>query len=538
MLRVRIGERRSPVETPRFRPPGISRRDFLRVLAGLGAGGGLASVLGPAQLACVPDASLFPEGVICGDPQPDGAVIWTRLAPPPDARPVELVWMVAEDPELRGVLRGGMLQARAEDGYSVKVDVRELPSDRWYWYAFFAGGARSRVGRLRTAPAPGSQPDRVRYGFASCQQRTASFYNAHRALAREDVDFMLHLGDYIYASDFGDLSVDDYRQRWATFKSNPLLQELHAKVPLVAMWDDGEFYNGVDRTGPPERLHNARTAWFENMPVLRREDDRVYRGLRWGRLADLFMIDVRSYRDPEVPANVSGALFGLDVQDSRLPGGAEMFAPGRTTLGIEQKEWLLNEMAGSAATWQLIGNPYNMNPWRVLDLDDPADRARDPELQRNGGVYVSNEAWDDYQVERRELLTAFAEMELRDVIFTSGHTHFYLASELQPDFDDPASPTVAFDFVTGSLTADPDPRTLAPVDVLRTGELLFKFNNAPYLKHVDLVEQGYALVEVTPDETLVEFRGIDTYDIDAEPRTFARFRVVRGSGVMEVLPAG
>jgi alkaline phosphatase D len=224
----------------------------------------------------------------------------------------------------------------------------------------------------------------------------------------------------------------------------------------------------------------------------------------------------------------------IDGQDSALPPGPDMFAPGRTTLGARQKRWLKTRLARSAASWRLVGSSYNVNPWKIIDRDTPELRADDPLLQRNGGVYVSNEAWDDYQAERRELLEHMLVKNVRNVAFTSGHTHIYLASQLQPDFDDPASPVAAFDFTTGSLTADPDPRTIAPEDVLHLAEQVMMQANAPYLRHVDLLNQGYAVVDVTPEELVVEFRVLDTFDANAEPRTSARFRVVNGARTMEV----
>jgi alkaline phosphatase D len=151
-------------------------------------------------------------------------------------------------------------------------------------------------------------------------------------------------------------------------------------------------------------------------------------------------------------------------------------------------------------------------------------------------MYVSNEAWDDYAAERRELLEYLLARDIRNNVFSCGHTHFYLASELQPDFDDPASPVAAFDFTTGSQTADPDPREIAPEALLRDGETFFLLNNRPYMKWVDLVYQGFALVDVTPEECVVTFRGVDTFDPDAQAFTFAKFRVASGSRVLEVLP--
>lgn len=514
----------------------LPRREFLRLLAtALGGAAALSGLPARRALAGVVPPVVFPDGIKSGDPLPGTGTIWTRVAPPADGGPVSVLWSVAEDETMQAVVRGGVATATAADGHTLTLRVRGLRPDRWYAYRFEADGVASPVGRLRTAPAAGATPDRLRYAFASCQQRTESYYVAHRAIANEGVDFLLHLGDYVYVSDGGTLTLDDYRGVYHRFHSNPLLQELHAAVPLVAVWDDGEFYNGVDRTGPAERLAAARTAWFEHMPLRRPPNDRLFRTLRWGRLAQLHLLDTRQYRDPEVPANTRFADI-IDAQDTLLPGGAEMFAEGRTTLGARQKRWLKRSLARGRATWRLIGSSYDMAPWKIVDRDTPELRQMDPLLQRNGGVYVSNEAWDDYQAERRELMEFIDRHQVPNVVVTSGHTHFYKASDIMPDFDDPASPVTAMEFVTGSLTADPDPRTIAPEELLHAAEQLMLQANTPYMKQIDLLNQGYALVDVTPEETIVEFRVLDTYDPDATATSFARFRVVAGRPGIEVLP--
>ena len=235
-----------------------------------------------------------------------------------------------------------------------------------------------------------------------------------------------------------------------------------------------------------------------------------------------------------MPANTT--FFDLiDAQDTALPPGEQMFAPGRTTLGAAQKRWLKQRLGRSGTTWRFIGSSYDMAPWKLVDRDTPELRAADPDLQKNGGVYVSNEAWDDYQHERRELMEHIARTRTENVVVTSGHTHFYKASHIQPDFDDAASPITAVEFVTGSLTADPDPRTIAPEPLLHAAETIMMQANAPYLRQVDLLNQGYAVVDATPEETIVEFRVLDTFDPDAEAQTFARFRVVAGRPGIEVI---
>ncbi|MFM8409701.1 MAG: alkaline phosphatase D family protein, partial [Alphaproteobacteria bacterium] len=411
-------------------PPGtghaMPRREFLRLL-GLATGGIAVAAAVPAGAALAPPvANPFPDGIKSGDPRPRRATVWTRVAAS-SADPVDVLWSVAEDAAMQNVVRGGTVQAVAEHGHAITVKVQGLEPDRWYHYRFETGGTASVTGRLRTAPGEASSPARLRYAFASCQQRTKSYYVAHRAIAEEGVDFLLHLGDYVYVSDGGTITLDDYRSVWRTFHSNQLLQDMHAQVPLVAVWDDGEFYNGVDRTGDQDRLAAARQAWFEAMPVPANAEDRIHRSLRWGTLAEMFVLDTRQYRDPAIPSNSSFAGI-IDAKDTLLPPCDQMFAPGRTTLGQAQRTWLKKGLAARAATWPIIASSYDMSPWKFEDRDTPELRAQNPNLQRNGGLYVSNEAWDDYQWERRRLMKFIARRDVRNVLVSSAHTHFYRAS--------------------------------------------------------------------------------------------------------------
>lgn len=522
----------------------LDRRSFLRAVGAAGAGAALAA---PSAAAVRgepgPAPAVFPEGIASGDPRPDGSLLWTRVSPPPDLSALDVFWEVATDDVFAQIVANGVEAATAERDHTVHVAVDGLHADRWYHYRFTAGGVQSAVGRMRTTPAPGSTPDRLRFAFASCQQINESHYVAHRAIAEEGVDFLMHLGDYVYVDDRRTLTLDDYRAVYRRFKANPLLQDCHARVPCVYMWDDGEFWNGVDaRTDPwqdaldhAERWQNAADAAFEYLPLQRWPDDpnRVYRALRWGTLADLFVLDDRSYRDPAV-----------DELNSLSTAGAFMMDPQRTTLGAAQKQWVKDGLESSTAAWRVLANGYNMLPWRLVDLDHPWMRRLNPRWQRNAGVYAPNEAWDDYQADRRELLQHIADSGVRNVVSCAGHTHMFFAGNLIPDFDDPASPVAAAEFVTGSLTSDPDPRTYFGSLPRGLAEELLHFAERyclaanPYWRHANFIDQGYAVVEVTPEELICEFRLIDTFDPDAFARTGARFRVVAGRPGIETLSPG
>lgn len=519
----------------------MSRRELL---AGLGFGLGATVVLGscavpapsptpPTPPPGVPDPSPFPDGVMSGDPAPDGAVIWTRVEAPADGGDVAVLWTVADDPGFTSLRAGGLVVASASSGHAVSVPVTGLTSHAWFHYRFEVPGAPSsavsRTGRLRTSPSPGASPERLRFAFASCQQINDSWFNAHQAATAEaDLDFFMHLGDYVYVSDTSTLTLDDYRGAYRRWRRQPLLRDLHAALPCVAMWDDGEFYNGVDASGPPDRLDAAKRAWFEAFPLVDPGGFRAHRRFSWGDLVDVSMIDVRSYRDPS-------------IEDVTYLEDAEAWQPGRTTLGAEQYRWFTDGLAASTAAWRLVGNPYNINPWRLVDLEFL--RFFRPDLPPSPGIYAPNEAWDDYMQERRDLLQLLVDRGVTDTIFASGHTHVALAAELRAEFDRSDTPVAAFDFCTGSMTADPDPRRSflgdLPLDVadevLRAAERFVLGQNRPYLRHMNLVDQGYTVVDVTPEETLVTIRNIDTTDPDAAAVDGARFRVRRGSQRIEVL---
>jgi alkaline phosphatase D len=475
----------------------------------------------------------FPLGIAAGDPHPTGSVIWSKVPDSPGAVAVD--WEVANDEAFSRIARRGSTEAVAETDHTVKVVVDGLRSDAWYFYRFRTAAGTSRVGRLRTAPVLGRSPQRLRFAFSSCQQINESYYVAHLAMAKEDIDFWVHYGDYIYVNDFGTISLDDYRGVYRRFKANPMLQELHARYPVVAMWDDGEFVNGIDRTFDPARFDAARQAWFDYQPVTRPERDpnRTYRKIGWGDLVSFLLLDVRQYRDPVING-VSGGPLGLSTIDTHTEAGAHMFDPNRTCLGQRQKHWLTSHLASDEATWRHIGHGYNFLAVRLDDYDTPSARANPPAgFHINGGNYVATDAWDSYWAERRRLMDFLADQAIPNVVATAGHTHVYFAGGLRPDYDDlEGSPVVAHEFVCGSLTADPDLRKAYLPDlpleeaeaVLRSVEGAFLGLN-PQIDYIDLVSQGYGLVEFTPSEARVWFQVIDTYDALAEARTRASWTV-------------
>src|SRR5829696_1759568 len=365
----------------------MDRRGFLTLAGGGAATLALADALAPAAALAadgrraraaaratrVPPGP-FTLGVASGDPLPDGVVLWTRLAPTPldpgggmpDA-PVPVAYEVAADERFRRIVRRGSALARPAGAHTVHADVRGLRPGATYWYRFRAGGELSPTGRARTAPAAGARVRRARFATASCQNYQDGYYTAHQALAGEDLDFVVFLGDYIYEgrpnpaalrSHDGvaePLTLDEYRSRHALYRSDPDLQAAHAAFPWVVTLDDHEVDNNWADDIPqdpglqsPEAFRARRIAAFqaywEHMPLRRAQAPRgpdmtLYRRLGWGDLLQLDVLDTRQYRSDQ-PTSLAGA------ED-----------PASTMLGAEQEAWLDRGLAGSSARWNALAQP-------------------------------------------------------------------------------------------------------------------------------------------------------------------------------------
>ncbi len=309
---------------------GVSRRLFLAYAAALSSvplTGGRAEGRTAHRASFASDP--FAVGVASGDPTPRGVVLWTRLAPEPlepgggmAPENVEVRWELAADDAMKQVVRRGTATATPQLGHSVHVEVDGLDPDRPYWYRFRAGDAESPVARTRTTPSPGAQPDELRFAFASCQHFESGLYTAYEHMAKDDLDLVIHLGDYIYEGPGRDgqvrkhvggeiRSLEDYRIRHAQYKTDPHLRAMHALCPWVVTWDDHEFDNncagpiseekGVDPVAFLERRANAYQAYYEMMPLRRRSLPRgphmqLYRTVSFGRLAAFQVLDARPGR--------------------------------------------------------------------------------------------------------------------------------------------------------------------------------------------------------------------------------------------------
>ncbi len=470
------------------------------------------------------NADPFTLGVASGDPSADGFVLWTRLAPDPlngggIADDVGVRWEIASDDAFRQVVRSGTAAASAELAHSVHVEISGLEADRWYWYRFSAGDAQSPAGRARTMPAPESSPDRLSLAFASCQHYETGFYTAYEHMAAEHPDLVFHLGDYIYEGPAqprirahrGEelASLEDYRNRYALYRTDPDLQRAHAACPWAVTWDDHEVDNNyaadvseqpdVRREAFLERRAAAYQAYYEHMPLRASQipqgpSMRLYRKLSYGRLAQFTVLDTRQYRTDQ------------PCGDRTQPPCEGASDPAATLLGDDQRRWLFDALGGSSAEWNVI-------PQQVMMAQ--VDRAP------GSDVRFSMDQWPGYAASRDRLLSFLAESRARNPVVLTGDIHSNWVNDLLLDFADPSSPVVATEFVGTSISSSGDggPNTEYAEGVMRDNPFV-KLQNA---------QRGYVICEVTPGRWTARYRVLDRVSVRGAARqTLAEFAVEAG----------
>jgi alkaline phosphatase D len=521
-----------------FKP--LSRRRFVSAGAA-----GLATIAAPGVMRHAVAQSWrngnpFSLGVASGAPRPDGFVLWTRLAPEPlstnpeipggmSGPDVTLRYEIAADPGMSKIVRHGPATAEAAFAYSVHLDVAGLQSGRSYWYRFFSGDAVSATGRAITLPAAGAALDKIRFGFVSCSNYEHGYFSAYRHLASENPEFVLFLGDYIYETIERDRTIvrrhsdgieaatlPTYRNRYAQYRLDADLQELHAQVPAIVTWDDHEVQNDyADQWSetfddPAQfllRRAAAYQAFYEHMPVrpiISRPNGplmRVYDRFALGDLIEISLIDGRQYRSRQAcyaPPNKGGAHLETNVS---CP---ERLDPGRTMLGFGQEAWLYAGLAHSKARWNLIAQDVLMAQLR----------------RRQDGIDAFwTDDWNGYPANRARLLQHIRDRKVSNPVVISGDIHSFFANDLKLDFDDDASPIVATEFVGTSISSygppyDPIAKVLP---------------DNPHVHFFDSRRRGYVLIDLTAERMRAQMRVVsDAHDPKATISTFKTFAVEDG----------
>jgi alkaline phosphatase D len=524
----------------------LTRRQFLGVAAGAGLvltgagcsgnGNGSSSATSTSAARATPAFSgpPFTLGVASGDPLHNGVVLWTRLAPKPlegggmpDAD-VAVEWEIATDERFADVVKRGIETARGTDAHTVHADVKGLQADTWYWYRFRAGGEISPIGRTRTAPRPNASPGRLAFAFASCQHWEEGFWTAYSHLAEEDLDLVVFLGDYMYEGgiDAGatrqhnsDEPTDlaGYRNRYGLYKSDPNLLKAHARFPWVVTWDDHEVENNYadeDNTGglSPDAFRTRRAAaykaYWEHQPLRLRPPDGpdfgLYRGIRFGSLANFAVLDGRQYRSPQ-PCNETNVMSDIG------PPCPEASDPARSMIGAEQEAWLLRELEQSKARWNVIAQQTIFAKLDVL--------AGPSEL-------FNFDQWDGYVASRQRVIDFLGARKPSNPVVITGDVHASGAGDLKLDFSDPASGSVGTEFIGTSITST-FPDSFIPI-------VESALRETPYAKYFEARRRGYVRCTLGERSWRSDYRYVSTtQEQEATIETAASFVVEDASNTVE-----
>ena len=471
----------------------------------------------------------FGLGVASGQPRSDRMVLWTRVTGSSLPQRFEVTWQLASDERFRRIVASGSETADAADAHSVHAEPAGLEPARWYWYRFTALGRQSPVGRTRTAPAADAAVTALRFAIASCQRYDVGHYAAWRHIAAQDLDLVVFLGDYIYETPSRADSVrrhegglvrtlEQYRARYATYKSDPLLQAAHASAPWLLVWDDHEVSNDY-ADAQNERLDAdflqrraaAYQAYWEHMPFAKAQrpsghDMRIYGHVDWGRLARFHLLDDRQYRDPQgCPRPGRGG--SNTVSRDACP---ELADPRRTLLGAEQERWLA---AGwdTSRPWNLVAQQTLMARfwWR--------DRWRAANRDGNGDERVWTDGWEGYAPARARLLGAVAERKVPGVVVLGGDVHSHYVADLKTDFDDDAAAVVATEFCGTSISS------LSSLDQAHL-DAARRFN--PHIRYARSDRRGYVSFEVDGRQLSATLHSVDEpLDPGSAVSVLARFAV-------------
>jgi alkaline phosphatase D len=504
----------------------FTRRDFVSALVAAGlASPALAYGVTGRPAGREP---AFLHGVASGDPLQDRVILWTRVTPARLDGAVAVQWRIAGDRRLRNPIAAGTAVTGPQRDYTVKVDASGLEPGRTYYYGFRCEGVDSPLGRTRTLPAGAA--DALRFASVSCSNYPYGYFNAYRRIAeRHDLDFVLHLGDYIYEYPLGGyanpalaglrdvaptheiVTLADYRLRHALYKTEADLQELHRQHPMICVWDDHESANDAWRDGAenhnPElgegewsvRRAAAVRAYHEYLPIRMSPNGReqIYREFQFGDLADLVMLDTRLHgRD------LQAAFKGAPVLPVNDPVIAD---PNRSLLGFDQEEWLYAALSGSrsrGARWRFIGQQVMM-----AQLAAPGT---------NGATTLNPDQWDGYAPSRQRLFRHLADNYIDNTVVLTGDIHSGWCNDLAFNPWDPSDydPTtgkgvVGVEFVSPAISSPgPIPN---PAEAIPTAGALRA--TSPHMKYVDLYQRGYVLIDADRERVQGEIWHVPTIDM-------------------------
>lgn len=469
----------------------------------------------------------FYHGVASGDPLPDAVIIWTRVTPEA-AGPLEGTWTVAADEAMQEVVNSGDFTTDADRDYTVKIDVRGLQPATHYYYRFSALGRQSPVGRTKTSPE--NDPSEVRLAVVSCSNFEAGYFNALGRIADlEELDAVVHLGDYIYeyaVGGYGDttlgryhlpdkelVALQDYRTRYSQYRLDEDFQRVHQRHAFITIWDDHEISNNAYQSGAQNhqpdqegdyniRKSAASQAYYEWLPV--RDDTathHLYRTFHFGALADLIMLDER----------LAGRSAPVDSANQEGFRSTE-----RSMLGKEQLQWFKDQLQHSTARWKIIGNQVIFSPLDITAL--------------GWNAVINMDAWDGYPAEQAEITQFLKSQSIKNVIFVTGDTHRSWAFEVPESiaaYQQDTAATVAVEFGATSISSSNADEGLPRDSVLEIERITMDPATNPHLKYNNQRDHGYLLLTLGADAASAAFHMVSTVRSSSTAESVDRRVIVR-----------
>ena len=552
----------------------MNRRELIqKTLAGFGA-----LSLPISLTACGDDADSntqpntqvqFLHGVASGDPLQTQVIIWTRVTPTDSSARLEVVWEVAKDADFKHITATGKVLTTAAQDFTVKVDVTGLAAGQVYFYRFKLASKYSITGQTKTLAA---QVQLVQFAVCSCSNYPAGYFHVYKEMAKQDVDVVVHLGDYIYEYGMGGyatedavamgraladdnnaeiIRLDDYRKRYALYRLDQDLQAAHQRHPFIVIWDDHELANDAWEKGAEnhqsdtegdffERKLAALAAYFEWMPIRPIDDQniKIYRQFDFGTLVQLTMLDTRIIaRNVQLDYANYMTATGLDIAKFQ----ADLINPVRSLMGVEQRNWLLQKLQQSTATWNVLGQQILMskmfvpaellmslaeitagNPspetlskittqitelLKIKARMDAGDPTVSPEEKARLAVTApyNLDAWDGYFAEREILYGTLAQLK-KKVVVLAGDTHNAWASDLSSK----DGVLVGVELATSSVSSPGLEKYLSiPMQQLQAFEFAFT-SLIEELNYCNLNQRGYLKVRFTAEQVQADWIFVDS----------------------------
>lgn len=458
----------------------------------------------------------FTLGVTSGDPTTDAVILWTRIEPDSATQAnAQVNWEIAKDMGFTQVINSGTVTTDANSDWTINVDATGLAPHTIYYYRFDDGnGNYSVMGRTRTAPA-GLAPH-VRMATLSCSSVFSGFFNGYRRIAeREDLDLIVHVGDYIY--DFVDSdeqvrvpvdypyiegngtydvdSLHEWRELHRLYLHDPDLREARRMHPWILMWDNHDVA-GSNKNEPIQAFH-------EYVPVRvpdSTEMDKIYRTIHYGDLIDFITLDILLFRDTD-----------------QVPGTGD-----NSIIGNDQYNWFTQELSNSTAVWKFVPSQNLIGGWSIIGIPQW--------IGIGNGTVLDDSNWDGYDSDRDRVLHYLDDNNINNVFFLTGDSHVSIAADLSWDpvdgsVYDPATGngSVAVELLASSLTR-------GNLDEMGFGWALgiiepIMSGANPNHVYQDWTEHGYGIVDVKPDSAVAEMWFSDKMGI-SNTETFAGGYVV------------